>query len=144
MRAIAIALLLAACFAGDALAFDTRRLGQWGSLFLVDIMPLIRTSPRLEREVADAVKQAQADREDVVCIGARFPGVWTHLGGERAAPYSCEIGARLLLLRARVRIKDRKGRVLEGITAASMRRAARIEQDRLSWRWEKSEAGRSD
>jgi hypothetical protein len=81
-----------------ALAFDTGRLGQWGSLFLEH-----RSQPN------DAVSEIKKKPEEVRCFGMRFPGAWKNLGGLCVAPYACDFGAKWLQIHATVRITDRRG-----------------------------------
>jgi hypothetical protein len=78
-----IACLLAAW---PALAFDTSKLGQGGSLPLSDIDDLVAQSPALKREVADALAAAKKQPDDVICSGNRFPREWVNLGGLRTPP----------------------------------------------------------
>jgi|EndMetStandDraft_8_1072994.scaffolds.fasta_scaffold624014_1 hypothetical protein len=116
-------LLLAVVAASPALAFDTGKLGQWGSLGLEEIMPLIDKSPPLKREVTEALEKANRKADDIRCEGARFPGAWRGLGGERAAPYACNIGDRWLEIRATVRVTGRRGKVFDKVTPDAMKNA---------------------
>lgn len=70
LKAVAIALLLGVT---PALAFDTSKLGQWGSLPLSDIMPLIGKTPKLQSEVASALRDAKKTADNLMCDGMRFP-----------------------------------------------------------------------
>jgi hypothetical protein len=54
LRLVPLALLLAT---SSALAFDTSRIGQWGSLFLDDLTPVIVRSVRLQQEINEALAQ---------------------------------------------------------------------------------------
>ena len=72
----------------SALALDTTKLGQAGSLGIDEMMPLIAKSPQLKREVTEAVAKTKLKAEEIRCDGMRFPGQWVNLGGERAAPYT--------------------------------------------------------
>src|SRR5229473_921151 len=69
------------------MTFDTRKLGPGGTLPLGDLMPLISKSAQLNGEVGRALDQIKKKPDDVICDGMRFPGRWTHLGGERVSPY---------------------------------------------------------
>ena len=69
-----------------ALAFDTGKLGQEGSLPLSDIMPLIDKYPQLKDEVTGALAAGNKTPDTALCDGMRFPGSWTNLGGGRVAP----------------------------------------------------------
>lgn len=118
-----------------ALAFDTTKLGQGGSLSFDDIMPLVQKTPKLAAEVRAELSTIGKKAEEVMCEGERFPGSWEHLGGERVSPYKCTFGDRELTIKARVRLTDRKGRSYETITKAAMRNAEKVLQDRLTWTW---------
>jgi hypothetical protein len=83
-RGIPLVLLLVS---SSAMAFDTTKLGQFGSLSLDEMMSLIDKSPQLKREVTDAVAKTKVKADEIGCDGRRFPGQWRNLGGERAAPY---------------------------------------------------------
>ena len=135
-RAILIALILGT---SAAMAFDTTKLGQQGTLssedFANHIVPLVDESRRLQKEF----KQAFAEKDHVrtpSCIGMRFPGQWEHLAGERVAPYWCDFGPKSLEIRATVQITDRNGRVFEKITPKAMRNATRVIETNPRWKWE--------
>jgi hypothetical protein len=130
MRAAAIALILGT---SPAIAFDTTKLGQRGTLTSDDIMPLIRQSCRLEQEFKQAL--AENKRDSVSCDGMRFPGQWKELSGGRVAPYACHFGSKWLVIRADVRITDRHGRVFDKITPAAMRNATNVREARPRWEW---------
>jgi hypothetical protein len=130
--AVAIAILIAPL---PALAFDTGKLGQHGSLLLEDLMPLIGKTAALKREVDEALVQGKKKVDDVMCSGRRFPGQWTHLGGERVSPYVCNFEVKWLRIGATVRITDRGGRVYETITPAAMKNASKVTETNLTWQW---------
>jgi hypothetical protein len=71
-RLIPVALLVAS--SSSAMAFDTSKLGQWGSLFLDDLAPIIATSTRLQQEINEVLSQTSKKEEEVTCFGMRFPG----------------------------------------------------------------------
>ena len=121
--------------ASTALAFDTAKIGQWGTLFLDDLAPTIAMTPPLQREIAEGLARIDKKEEAVRCFGMRFPGPWKHLGGARVSPYACDFGARWLLIRAKVRIVDRRGRSFDTITRTAMKRAIDIRETRLDWTW---------
>jgi hypothetical protein len=94
----------------SAMAFDTTKLGQFGTLGLDEMMSLIDKSPQLKREVTEAVAKTKKV-DEIRCDGMRFPGQWRNLGGERAAPYVCKIGDKWLEVRATVRVTGPAGEV---------------------------------
>jgi hypothetical protein len=86
LRLVPLALLLGA---SSALAFDTSKVGQWRSLFLDDLAPVIAQSARLQQEIDEALAQINKNPEEVRCFGMRFPGPWKNLGGERQNRACC-------------------------------------------------------
>jgi hypothetical protein len=84
LRLVPFALLLGT---SSALAFDTSKLGQWGSLGLDDLTPVIAKSARLQQEISEVLSEGNKKQEDVTCVGMRFPGQWKHLGGLRVRCY---------------------------------------------------------
>src|SRR5262245_53026223 len=103
LRLVLLVLLLGA---SSALAFDTSKLGQWGSLPLDDLKPVIAKSARLQQEISKALPETNKKQEDVQCVGMRFPGSWKNLGGMRVSPYFCDFGGKWLQIDAIVRITD--------------------------------------
>ena len=129
--------LIAAVFlaASPAFAFDTSKLGQFGSLPLSDLTPLIGKSAQLQNEVKTALSEAKKDADSLMCDGARFPGSWVNLGGERAAPYTCDFGGKWLLIDATVRVTGKKGRVFEKVDATAMKNADKVTETNPTWKW---------
>jgi hypothetical protein len=132
LRLVPVALLLGA---SSALAFDTSKLGQFGSLPLDDITPVIAKSAPLQQEISRALFEKNKKQEDVICLGMRFPGQWKNLGGLRVSPYACDFGAKWLQIHATVRITDRRGQAFETITAKAMKNAANVSETNLNWEW---------
>jgi hypothetical protein len=67
-RGIPFVLLLVS---SSAMAFDTTKLGQFGSLGLDEMMSLIDKSPQLKREVTDAVAKTKVKGDEICRIDAR-------------------------------------------------------------------------
>src|SRR5438132_1702561 len=84
LRIVGLALLFATV---PATAFDTRTLGQWGSITLDELMPRLSKSKKLTMEIKRTLAESSKTEEQINCIGQRFPGTWQALGGERVAPY---------------------------------------------------------
>jgi hypothetical protein len=118
-RGIPFVLLLVS---SSAIALDTTQLGQFGSLGLDEMMPLIDKSLQLKREVGDAVAKAKVKADEVGCEGKRFPGQWRNLGGGRTAPYVCKIGDKWLEVRATVRVTGRGGSPIRSPEVEEQRR----------------------
>jgi hypothetical protein len=68
--------LAAILLTSPALAFDTSKFGQGGSLPLSDLNPLLAKSPQLQREIYQALTDGKKAKDDVICDGMRFPGQW--------------------------------------------------------------------
>ena len=131
LRLVPLALLLGI---SSALAFDTSKLIEFGSLPLDDLTPVIAKSARLQQEVNQALSEGNKEQR-VVCPGMRFPGQWKNLGGFRVSPYACDFGAKWLQIRATVRITDRHGQAFETITARAMKNATNVNETDLNWEW---------
>jgi hypothetical protein len=132
LRVVTFALLVGS---SPALAFDSGKLGQWGSLFLDDLAPVIAKSPRLQQEINEALAAANKKDGDVKCLGQRFPGAWKDLRGLRVAPYTCDFGGKWLRIDATVRITDRRGRDFQTITPTAMKNAREVSETNLKWKW---------
>jgi hypothetical protein len=132
LRLVPLALLLGT---SSALAFDTSKLGQWGSLPLDDLTPVIAKSAELQQEINKALSEGNKKQGDVMCIGMRFPGQWKNLGGLRVSPYTCDFGAKWLQIHAAVRITNRRGQAFETITAEAMKNATNVSETNLNWKW---------
>jgi hypothetical protein len=130
-RGIPLVLLLVS---SSAIALDTTQLGQFGSLGLDEMMPLIDKS-QLRREVTDAVAKTKVKADEIRCDGMRFPGQWRNLGGERTAPYVCKIGDKWLEVRATVRVTGRGGKSFERITPEAMKSATTVTETNPTWKW---------
>ena len=132
LRLVLVALLLGT---SSALAFDSSKLIQFGTLPLDDLTPVIAKSALLQKEISKALSEDNKERADVRCLGMRFPGPWKNLGGLRVSPYACDFGAKWLRIRATVRITDRHGRAFETITAKAMKKATKVRETNLNWEW---------
>jgi hypothetical protein len=132
LRLVPLALLLGT---SSALAFDTSKLGQWGSLPLDDLTPVIAKSARLQQEINKVLSEGNKKQGDVMCVGMRFPGQWKNLGGLRVSPYTCDFGAKWLQIHAAVRITNRRGQAFETITAEAMKNATNVSETNLNWKW---------
>jgi hypothetical protein len=119
----------------SALAFDTSNLGQWGSLPLDDLTPIIAKSARLQQEINQVLSEGTKKQADVTCVGMRFPGQWKHLGGLRVSPYACDFGAMWLQIRTIVRITDSRGQAFKTITDKAMENATSVSETNLTWKW---------
>jgi hypothetical protein len=122
-------------FASPALAFDTNKLGQGGSLALSDLDELVAQSAPLKREVADALAANKKQADDIICSGNRFPREWVNLGGMRAAPYTCQFADKWLIIEAKTRVTDKTGHAYDTITPAAMKKAVDVKETNPTWKW---------
>jgi hypothetical protein len=118
-----------------ALALDTSKLGQGGSLPLSDLDPLIGQSAKLKAEVAAALLRINKKADDVICSGNRFPREWVNLGGLRTAPYTCDFKGKWLVLDAQVHVTGANGTVYDSITPAAMQNATKVTEAQPTWKW---------
>lgn len=123
--------------AAPALALDTTKLGQGGSLFLDDLMTLVNQTPRLKNVIDERLAKLGQKPGDVRCTGMRFPGQWKFLGGERVSPYACQIGDEWLRITAAVKVTSGSGKVFEAITPEAMKSAKHVAETQLVWKWTK-------
>jgi hypothetical protein len=126
MRLVGLALLFGT---SAALAFDSTKVGQWGSLYLDDLSPVLAESAQLKREVTAALARKNKKPEDILCFGMRFPGPWKNLGAMCVAPYTCDFDGKYLRIDATVRVIGRGGRI------TAMKRATDVREDNLTWKW---------
>lgn len=132
-------LLALSLAASTAHAFDTSRLGQGGSIPLNDLGRLVRQSSQLQHEINEALAAAGKKADEIVCVGHRFPPDWSHLGGARVAPYTCDFNGKWLQIRAAVRLSGADGRVYDSASPQAMRMADGVGETRPSWTWTKTD-----
>jgi hypothetical protein len=137
------AILALALLTSTALAFDTKKLGQWGSLDLSDLDKLIGQAPKLKVEVDTALTQVKKTAEQVKCVGQRFPGPWKELGGYRVAPYTCWFADdKWLNISADVKVTDKRGHAFNEPSDRAMKRAVTFIETNPAWNWtEKDPSG---
>jgi hypothetical protein len=98
----------------------------------------------LRREVDQQLSQSKKKADEVMCNGNRFPGQWTHLGGERVSPYICDFGGKWLQIKAKVQLSDGRGRTFETITPEAMKSARKVKETNLKWKWTEQEPSDRD
>ena len=107
-----------------------------GSVPLADVLEVAKPYPNLVLQVRLQLVRANVKREQVVCSGARYSPTWINLGGARLAPYACKIGKRTLVVDAAQNYFDRNGRKLKIDDPEVMRKAAKVTEKGLTWRWQ--------
>ena len=65
----------------------------------------------------------------------RFPGAWKELGGLRVAPYTCQFGDRWLLIRAKVVVTGKGGKVFNQVNRQAMQQATDAKEIDPTWAW---------
>lgn len=113
----------------------TAAAGQGGSLPLDEVMQLAKPYPNLQMQVRLTLVGANLKQSQVVCSGARFSNAWAGLGGARHSPYECKIGSKTLIVTATPTYYDTNGHKLKPGDKALEKKAARLEETRLKWRW---------
>ena len=131
-RVVLMSLLL---LAGPAHAFDSGQLGQVGSLTPEDKQALFAKSPKLDSDAAAEMAKLGKTIENIPCDGMRFPGAWKELGGLRVAPYTCPFGDRWLLIRAKVVVTGKAGKVFSQINREAMQQATDAKEIDPTWAW---------
>lgn len=135
MKTLAMA-IPALLLVNPALAFDTKLLGQGGSLFLDDLTKLIDKAPKLKAEVDQALQQTKKTADHVICTGFRFSGEWKELGGYRAAPYTCMFADnKFLNIAADVKVNDKRGHAFDKPSKEAMKQAVKFTESNPRWTW---------
>ena len=106
-----------------------------GSLPLTDVLEVTKPYPNLTLQIRLQLVRANLKREQVTCSGDRFGTQWTSLGGARLAPYACPIGKRSLLISAKQTYFDKNGRKVKPEDPELMRKAAKVKEAGLTWKW---------
>ena len=127
---LAIALLIAA-----TLTVASTRANAGGSIALTDAMTNFDAPPKLIDEIEAAVRDANMKADDVICDAARFGRHWINLGGGRASPYECPIGARKLVITGGHEYRDAMGKILPQDGLGLENHAATVRDVDITWEW---------
>ena len=109
--------------------------GGGGSLPLADLLQMVKPYPNLVLQVRLELVRASLARDKVVCTGRRFANTWPALGGARIAPYECPIGKRTLVVTAAQTFYDKNGHRLRVSDPELPRKAAKVKESGITWRW---------
>jgi len=106
-----------------------------GTLGLDVVLVAVGKAPKLVAEIQAELGKNNLKAEDVTCIGARHGNQWKYLGGGRAAPYQCDIGARSLNIEADRVYFDSRGKLLGDLDKADPKRAKTFQESNFRWTW---------
>ena len=106
-----------------------------GTLGLDEVIVAVGNAPNLVAEIQAELGKNSLKAENVTCIGARHGNQWKYLGGGRAAPYQCDIGARSLNIDADRVYFDPRGKLLGDLDKADPKRAKTFEESNFRWSW---------
>ena len=106
-----------------------------GTLGLDEVLVAVGKAPKLVAEIQAELGKDNLKAENVTCIGARHGNQWKYLGGGRAAPYQCGIGARSLNIEADRVYFDPRGKLLGDLDKADPKRAKTFQESNFRWTW---------
>jgi len=86
-------------------------------------------------ELTAELKTQNLKPETITCIGARFGGNWTNLGGARAIPFNCQIGPRTIDINGDLKVYDAAGKELDMDADDTPAQAASYKQLNVTWQW---------
>lgn len=115
-------------------AFGAAQAG--GSLPLTDLMDRLKDNEKLIAEINAELKAQKLEAASVICIGDRFGGHWTELGGVRVVPYECEIGARKLDIDGKLHLYDVKGAEIDASDENAPKLAFDHKETDITWKWQ--------
>lgn len=106
-----------------------------GSISLDEVMDQLKDNTKLIDEINAELKAQNLNVADVNCIGARFGGNWTNLGGARAIPFNCQIGPRTIDIDGELHIYDADGNELDMNADNAPAKATDYKQLNITWKW---------
>jgi hypothetical protein len=106
-----------------------------GSISLEEVMEQLKDTPKLVDELNAELKAQNLNAAGVNCIGERFGGNWTNLGGARAIPFNCQIGPRTIEIDGELHLYDATGNELDMGADDTPEKAASFKQLNLTWQW---------
>lgn len=106
-----------------------------GSISLDEVMDQLVDNPKLIDELTAELKTQNLKPETITCIGARFGGNWTNLGGAHAIPFNCQIGPRTIDINGDLKVYDAAGKELDMDADDTPAQAASYKQLNVTWQW---------
>jgi hypothetical protein len=95
----------------------------------------VAAAPMLVAEIKAELDKDSLRADGVICTAARHGNHWIYLGGNRAAPYECDIGNRTLRIEADRVYFDARGKSLGDVDKADPKRAKTFREDNFRWTW---------
>ena len=71
-----------------------------GPIALSEILGMMTTEPGTRSEIEQQVESGGLSSADIMCSGSRLGRHWAHIGGQRIAPFKCELSDRRLTIEA--------------------------------------------
>lgn len=106
-----------------------------GSITLDEVMGQLKDDGKLIGEINTELEAQGLAADSVICVGARFGGHWSELGGARSVPYECEIGKKKLNVEGTVVLYDERGNEIDMSDERAPERAFDYKQTGLTWSW---------
>jgi hypothetical protein len=106
-----------------------------GSISLDEVMEQLKDTAKLVDELNAELRAQNLSAAGVNCIGTRFGGNWTNLGGARAIPFNCQIGPRTIEIDGELHLYDAAGNELDMGADDTPEKAASFKQLNLTWQW---------
>jgi hypothetical protein len=109
-----------------------------GSVGFDEVMQFAAQNRRLANEIKSSIREQRLRQTDIQCAAARFGNQWTHLGGDRAPPFTCHIGNRALTINGKIDFFDADGRLIKGgmDNPAIFRKAHSFKGKKPNWSWQ--------
>lgn len=108
--------------------------GGGGSLFLGDILHLIKADPALLSVISGEPRPAGQSLEEVLCDGRRFHHNFPALDGMRVGPYYCTFATRSLEVRTSLKFHYPDGHTADERTVDGLL-AEEVKEKVEGWRW---------
>ncbi|HWJ99817.1 MAG TPA: hypothetical protein VNR41_03810 [Xanthobacteraceae bacterium] len=111
-----------------------------GSVGFDEVMQFAAQNPKLASEIKSSIREQRLRQTDIQCAGARFGNQWTYLGGDRAPPFTCHIGNRVLTIRSEIDFFDAAGRRIKGgmDNPSVFRKARSFKGKKPIWSWQEA------
>jgi hypothetical protein len=134
-RAVGAATRCLSIFVGLLFTMTAASAQGGGSLDLEEVLDAVKADPKLVAEIQDEIKRNGLKADGLICSGFRHGNQWVELSGARAAPYSCDIGKRQIVIQADRMYFDMAKRPLGDMKRANPKRADSFKQSNFRWTW---------